>query len=161
MVRKYRKVAVGGTFDLLHRGHTDLIKKALEIGDCVAIGLTTDERLKTSPKNHFVAPYDERYKQLCDFLKKNRALKRIEIVPMKDQYGSTVFDGDIEALVVSYETYSKGDEINDIRRRKGFKTMKIITVDAVLADDGLPISTTRIRRGEIDREGHSIPAKEH
>jgi len=158
MVGRYRKAAVGGTFDQLHKGHVRLIGKALEVGDSVVIGLTTDEMLKADPKSHFVARFDERRRELLSFLASIGALGRVKMVPLNDPYGPAVDDEEVDALVVSHETYGRGEEINEIRRKKGFKPLKLIVIDDVLAEDGLPISTTRIRRGEIDREGRLLPS---
>ena len=36
------KVGIGGTFNVLHKGHRALLDKALEIGDEVVVGLTSD-----------------------------------------------------------------------------------------------------------------------
>ena len=159
MVRKYRKVAVGGTFDLLHKGHICLVKKALKLGDSVTIGLTTDELLKANPKNHFIANFDERLSELIKFVTSVGALKRVKIVPLRDSYGPTIHDRELEALIVSYETIKNVGEINEIRHKKGLKPLEIVVLEAVFAEDGLPISTTRIRRGEIDRTGNLISKK--
>ncbi len=40
---KFRKVAVGGTFDTLHTGHTALLFTALNYGRKVLVGVTSDE----------------------------------------------------------------------------------------------------------------------
>ena len=39
---KYKKVAVGGTFDKFHKGHEKLLETAFEIGEFVEIGVTSD-----------------------------------------------------------------------------------------------------------------------
>ncbi|MFH0897340.1 MAG: phosphopantetheine adenylyltransferase [Candidatus Bathyarchaeota archaeon] len=157
MARKYRKVGVSGTFDYLHKGHACLIEKAFKVGDSVEIGLTTDEMLKTNPKDHEVSKFNDRRGELFKFLADLGVLERVKIVPLYDLFGPAISDGELDALVVSDETANTGAEINEIRNKKGLKPLKIVVVDLVLADDGFPVSSSRIRRGEIDREGHLFP----
>jgi pantetheine-phosphate adenylyltransferase len=75
------------------------------------------------------------------------------IARLDDPYGPTVYSDDIEALVVSEETEPTALKINEIRKNKGLRPMDIITIGMVLAEDGKPISSTRIRKGEIDVKG--------
>lgn len=160
MVKRFRKVAVGGTFDQLHKGHIRLIEKALEMGNLVVLGLSTEELLKSYPKTHEVATFSERLRNLFNYLTSLGVIDRIRIIPLNDPYGSAISDRDIEALIVSSETSSRANEINMIRHKKGFQPLRIILVDTVLAEDGQPISTSRIRKGEIDREGKMFRHKE-
>ena len=37
-----KKVITYGTFDVLHQGHINLLKRARELGDCLIVGVTTD-----------------------------------------------------------------------------------------------------------------------
>ena len=148
--RKYHKVAVGGTFDQFHQGHRILLEKAFQVGEKVLIGVTSDE---FGGEKGEIEPCNVRMSNLNTLLKgkSNYLLARLE-----DHYGPTVEDESIDALVVSQETEPTAQEINLIRRKKGLKPLDIITIVMVLAEDGKPISSTRIRRGEIDKKGTII-----
>ena len=155
-MKKFRKVAVGGTFDELHKGHRRLLAKAFEIGEIVLIGLCTDEFVRKMGKPHMTAPYEERLRELQDFMKKSKLNAKTEIIPLNDPYGNTLTDKCIEALVVSEETEKIALKINQKRSQRQLPPLKIITINMVPAENYIPISTTRIREGEIDREGHLL-----
>jgi pantetheine-phosphate adenylyltransferase len=78
------------------------------------------------------------------------------VIPLNDPYGTTIYDADFDAIVVSEETEPTAVEINEIRVSKGMKPLDIVVVSFVLAYDGNPISSTRIRRGEINQSGNII-----
>ena len=82
-----------------------------------------------------------------------------EIVPLKDSYGLTISGNGLEALVVSKETESTASKINEIRVKASLPPLKIVAVNMVPAENCVPISTTRIRSGEIDRNGHMMKVK--
>ena len=42
----YKKVFVNGTFDLLHRGHLELLNYAKKMGEYVCVGIDTDDRVR-------------------------------------------------------------------------------------------------------------------
>jgi len=155
-MKKFRKVAVGGTFDELHKGHRRLLIKAFEVGEKVLIGLCTDEFVGKMDKPHMTAPYEVRLKELQAFLEKTRVSDKAEIIPLSDPYGNTLTDKCIEALVVSEETERIAMRINLRRREVQLPPLEIITISMVPAENYKPISTTRIRKGEIDREGHLL-----
>jgi len=155
-MKKYKKVAVGGTFDKLHRGHKALLSEAFEIGEKVVIGLSSDEFASKMGKPHVTASYTERLKELETFLGKNGLAERAEIVSLNDPYGPTLSGDGLNALVVSQETESIADKINKIRVEAGFPQLKIVAISMVPAENCNPISTTRIRSGEIDRNGHLL-----
>ncbi len=156
VTEKFRIVAVGGTFDELHKGHKALLSKAFEVGEKVLIGLCTDEFASRLKKPHEVAPYEKRLRELKKFLKDRGWLRRARIIPLHDRYGVTLSEGCVEALVVSKETEPVAVSINEKRIEKGLKPLNVVVVDMVPAEDHIPISTTRIKRGEIDREGHLV-----
>jgi pantetheine-phosphate adenylyltransferase len=153
-----KKVAVGGTFDELHKGHKVLLMKAFEIGERVIIGLCSDAFVKRLVKPHITASYEERLKELNKFLSNLRLSGRAEIISLNEPFGSSATDGSIDGLVVSEETLATANKINDQRRKSRLPALKILTVSMVRSDNCGPISTTRIRRGEMDREGRLLKA---
>lgn len=156
MSRKFDTVLVGGTFDEFHKGHRALIKKAFEVGDRVIIGLSSDHLAKELRKNHKVATYEQRLKDLRNYLKAQDVFERAKIVPLDTPYGITLSTTIAEALVVSKETEPRAIEINKKRTESGIKPLELVVIDMVPAEDFVPISSTRIRHGEIDREGHLL-----
>ena len=152
--RLFREVAVGGTFDALHRGHKILLRTAFRAGDKVLIGLSRNGFVRRLRKNHAVDPYPKRKRALISFLKKEGLLERGKIIPLDDPYGPTINNSTIDVLVVSRFTKKMADRINSIRRRRGLRPLSVVSIRMVLAEDFEPISSSRIRAGEIDREGY-------
>jgi pantetheine-phosphate adenylyltransferase len=155
-MKKYRKVAVGGTFDQLHSGHKALLGRAFEAGDKVVIGLTSDSFVAKMKKQHKTAAYQDRQRDLESYLAEQGWLSRAEIVPLEDSFGLTLKARGLEAIVVSEETEPVAEAINRERQSKGHKALGVVTVCMIPAENHNPISTTRIRRGEIDRNGHML-----
>lgn len=151
-------MATGGTFDELHIGHLALLSKAFEVGDKVIIGVSSDDfatRVKQKGKlNH---TYEQRVKNLQDTIDKQYGHQvKYTVAKLDNEFGPTVTQGRVDALVASSETARKGKEINNIRRVNGLKPISIIAVDILKAEDGGPISSTRIRAGEIDGSGKTL-----
>jgi len=155
-MKKLETVAVGGTFDEFHKGHKALLKKAFEVGKRVFIGVSSDDLVKKWGKPHKIATYEKRLDDLKSFLRRLGVLDRAEFIPLYDTYGITVSSPSLEGLVLSQETEARAHEINEKRRVKGLTPLKIIVIETVLAEDSVPISTTRIRRKEIDRDGRLL-----
>jgi len=153
---RFKLVAVGGTFDIIHKGHRRLLEKAFELGEHVIIGLTTDAFVERMGKPHKVRPYSERRRTLEEFLKEMGTLWRAKIEPIDDPYGPAIVDPDIEAIVVSDETYPRAAEINRIRRSRGLTPLEVVKIAMVMAENGKPISATRVRLGEIDENGRLL-----
>ena len=152
----HEHVAVGGTFNEIHYGHLMLILMALRLGRKVLIGVTTDEFAKKLGKRHEVRGYSERVEGLRRELERRGWIGRCEVVPLNDPYGPAVEDPSIEALVTSPFTHFRGAEINRLRVRRGLKPLRIVVCPLVVAEDGKPLSSTRIAKGEISLDGRSI-----
>jgi len=147
------KVALGGTFEPLHEGHKKLIDVAVKLGGRdVTIGITCDRMARARMRS--VLPFAIRAENVRRYVVKKYGFEP-EIVKITDPYGRTL-EVDFEYLVVSPETYEMALRINEKRAEMGKNKIKIVKVDWVLAEDGKPISSTRIKRGEIDRYGKKI-----
>jgi uncharacterized protein (UPF0218 family) len=59
-------------------------------------------------------------------------------------------------LVVTPDNKSRGEEINSIRKEKGMTPLGLLVVPLVPAEDSNPISSTRVREGDIDKNGRLI-----
>jgi pantetheine-phosphate adenylyltransferase len=149
---KYKVVATGGTFDHLHRGHVALLTKSFEVGDVVVIGVTSDEFARKEGKNPDQT-YEERVRALESYLHRDFSGRRYMIAKLDDFFGPGIASPDVEAIVVSRETAKRVHIANTMREEKGYPPLETVEVDFVLAQDSKPISSTRIRKGEIDAEG--------
>ncbi|MHC1584733.1 MAG: phosphopantetheine adenylyltransferase [Candidatus Syntropharchaeia archaeon] len=148
------KVAIGGTFEPLHDGHKALLKKVFELseGDEIVIGLTSDEMARTRYRT--VLSYRVRAENIRQYMLREYKVK-VRTVELNDRYGITL-DEDIDYIVISPETYPVAKKINELRRERGKKPIKIVRVNHVLAKDGKIISSTRIKNGEIDKHGNPL-----
>ena len=120
------------------------------------IGVTSDAFVRRLHKPHKVDSYAVRKRDLERLLSRWALISRAQIVPLDDRFGPTVANSTIQALIVSKRTIGAAYEINRIRRKKGLRPLDVIPIDLIMADDRRPISSTRIRRGRIDREGRLI-----
>jgi pantetheine-phosphate adenylyltransferase len=150
---RYRAVAVGGTFDILHVGHAKLLAKAFELGELVFIGVTGDRLVSRLNKNHPVRNFAVRRRDLQRLLKAMGWLERARITELRDRFGPATRRKRLDALVVSEETRVNGLKVNALRRNRGLKPLRLYVVRMVRTDDGQLLSDTRIRRGEVNPQG--------
>lgn len=147
------RTGVGGTFNVIHKGHELLFETAFSVGDSVEVGLTSDGFAR-SIKSVPVAPYFQRKTNLTKFLQ--RYGKPFDIVMISDFKGTAATSETMDAIVVSPETRSMADEINGLRRKNGLKALKVFCIKDVRADDSARISSSRIVKGEIDKDGRLL-----
>src|SRR5512136_1795231 len=79
------RVGLGGTFNVIHKGHELLFETAFTIGDSVEVGLTSDEFAKNI-KSVPVAPYFQRKAILTKYLE--RFGKPFSIIMISDVVGT-------------------------------------------------------------------------
>jgi pantetheine-phosphate adenylyltransferase len=144
---------MGGTFDILHKGHRALLTKASEIGNKVLIGLTTDKRARKWRPEVKINSYETRKNNLEILLDSMKLSSNFQIVPLNDDWGPSVIEEAFTAIIVSEETKKTAEKINTIRNKNGKNKLEIIIVPFVKAYDGQKISSSRIRNNEIDSNG--------
>ncbi len=158
----YEWIAIGGTFDQLHKGHKTLLRRAFELGKQVLIGLTTQDMVKHKPDWEIIASYVERENELEKWLNAEGYNGRYIIRPLHNKYGPAITMAELQLIVVSEETCPVAKEINEIRREHKLPLLHIAVLTMVMAEDHISISSTRIRAGQIDRDGrliyHEVPS---
>ena len=87
----YKKVFVNGTFDLLHRGHIELLNYARKQGVHVCVGIDTDDRVreKKGPTRPIFNQEERKY-----FLENLKAVDEVRFFSN---------DAELEGLVKSYQ----------------------------------------------------------
>jgi pantetheine-phosphate adenylyltransferase len=152
---RFKVVAMGGTFDIMHKGHIMLLEAAFSASEKVIIGLASDELAKKKGKllRH---TYQQRLDTLRQFIEKKFQNKSYLISKLDNDFGPAVIEGDVQALVVSEETSCQGPILNKIRQEKNLNPVETVIVPMALAKDGKKISSTRIRNSEIDAEGNLL-----
>lgn len=150
---EFTLVAMGGTFDIIHKGHLTLLSKAFSISSKVIIGLTSDELAEKRGKKT-LNNYEKRFEILMSVIKTTFPKQAFQISKLDNDFGPAVLEENVQALVVSDETGNQGEILNRLRAEKNLSPVKIVIVPMVLAQDDHRISTTRIKNSEIDVEGN-------
>ncbi len=157
---RYKVVATGGTFDHIHKGHEALLSKSFEVGGEVVIGVTSDafasHEGKVPDQN-----YSERLARLKALVHRKFPGRKYVIAKLDDYFGPGIASPDVEAIVVTRETSSRVPIANELRAKKGYPPLAVVLIDYVLAQDKRPISSTRIRRREIDERGRLLRPLAH
>lgn len=153
MKYKYQYLAVGGTFDHLHRGHKKLLDTAFSLAPKVAVALTVKDFSQHKEIAQAILPYHIRYQELLAYLKNKNFIKRASIFPLHDIYGIARDDKTLDSIIVTKKTYNNAVKINKLRLAHALPHLNIIKVSYIKSSDGRIITSTRIRKGEINRDG--------
>lgn len=153
-MKQFQYVAVAGTFDRLHKGHEALLLKAFAVSERVAVGVTVEDLTKGKKLYNLILPYETRVNEVKDFLAHHDLLDRAVFFPLHDVYGPAITDETLQALVVSTKTLSGGKHVNKKRKHRNMPPLTLVVCDYISSDDDSYLSSTRLRYGEITRDGH-------
>jgi len=154
-MKKFDLVAMGGTFDVIHKGHITLLSEAFSISDKVIIGLTSNQWASKKGKD-LLNDFDKRLEKLVKVIENFFPNTSFEISKLDNDFGPAVLEKKVQALVVSDETSNQGEVLNLLRKQKNIPPVDVVVVPMVLAKDGNKISTTRIKNQEIDYDGNLL-----
>ena len=123
-----KKVITYGTFDLLHYGHINLLRRAKSLGDYLIVGLSTDEFNNIEKNKECYFDYENR-KSLLD------AVKYVDLVIPEENWKQKISDiqkYNIDVFVIGDDWKGKFDYLKDfgvevvyLPRTKEISTSKI------------------------------------
>ncbi len=115
-----------GTFDLLHIGHINLLRRAKELGDFLIVGLSTDEFNRIKGKKAYQS-FAERKKIL-------EAIKYVDLIIEENSWSDKrkhIKEYNVDILVMGSDWEGKFDDLSDVcqviylPRTEGISTTKI------------------------------------
>ena len=126
---KFKTVLTYGTFDLLHYGHLEILRRASLLGDKLIVGVSTDKFNEIKGKT-CVLPYQKR-KELIESLDYVD-----EVIPENnwDQKVTDIQDNDIDIFVMGDDWEGKFDELKVfceviyLPRTKGISSTKLRSI---------------------------------
>jgi glycerol-3-phosphate cytidylyltransferase len=127
--QKFKTVLTYGTFDLLHYGHLEILRRASSLGDKLIVGISTDEFNELKGKT-CVLPYEKR-KELLE------SLDYVDKVIPEDNWEQKVSDvkeNDVDIFVMGSDWEGKFDELKAyckviyFPRTKGISTTKLKSI---------------------------------
>ena len=142
---------MGGTFDRFHAGHEALLLGCLASTQYLEVWLVSD--LMAQVKDRTARSWNERSADISAWAEGLGLSDRISFHNLVDRVGPAESRSDVTSIGCTPETRSACDAINDVRAENGLSPLQVVEVAHVLASDGSPISSTRIRSGVIDSEG--------
>ena len=122
-----RKVITYGTFDLLHAGHINLLRRAKELGDYLIVVVSTDEFNWNEKRKKCYFSYEERKKLV-------EAVRYVDLVIPEDNWDQKISDVKeyhVDTFVMGDDWKGKFDFLKDycevvyLPRTEGISTTKI------------------------------------
>ncbi|AXP80586.1 Glycerol-3-phosphate cytidylyltransferase [Mariniflexile rhizosphaerae] len=127
--KKMKTVLTYGTFDLLHYGHIEILRRAKELGDRLVVGISTDEFNKIKGKECQI-PYEKRK----EFLE---AVHYVDLVIPESEWEQKIEDiknNEIDIFVMGDDWKGKFDNLKEyceviyLPRTVGISTTKLKSI---------------------------------
>ncbi|MBL11345.1 MAG: hypothetical protein CMB46_00835 [Euryarchaeota archaeon] len=143
---------IGGTFDRFHKGHLHLLSKSLEKCSELEVWINSDNLAKK--KDPRVQTWEVRHHNIKSSLDEE-SLSRVSFGELEDNFGPAPTHEKAQVIFSTEDTMQNCIEINKLRIMNELDPLEIVILELQNAWDGIPISSSRIRDGVIDREGNS------
>ena len=128
-----KRIITYGTYDLLHYGHINLLKRAKELGDYLIVGLSTDEFNTNAKNKKTYFPYEVR-KQLLE------SLRYVDLVIPEEnweQKKSDIVKYDADVFVIGDDWAGKFDELKEVCEVVYLPRTPEISTSKIKADLGI------------------------
>ncbi|MCY1605264.1 glycerol-3-phosphate cytidylyltransferase [Staphylococcus pettenkoferi] len=121
-----RRVITYGTYDLLHYGHIELLRRAREMGDYLIVALSTDEFNRIKHKKSYYN-FEQRKMML-------ESIRYVDLVIPEDGWGQKEKDIDryeVDTFVMGHDWEGEFDFLKDkcdviyLKRTEGISTTQI------------------------------------
>lgn len=147
---KFNTVGLGGTFDHFHEGHALFLDISCYYSDQVHVGLISDKYLDINPKKFRkkIYKYSKRALNVEKHIKHRKKLSNIIKIDSKGKDIEYASESDLEAIIVSQETYSGALRINSMRSSIKKDPFTIILIPFVVSEDRKKLNSTQIREQE-------------
>uniref|UniRef100_A0A914KNV6 Cytidyltransferase-like domain-containing protein n=1 Tax=Meloidogyne incognita TaxID=6306 RepID=A0A914KNV6_MELIC len=167
--KPFRHVVLGGAFDKLHNGHKLLLSEAVFRSTKITCGVTDGDMIKKKVLYELMEPIKTRCANVENFVKDISENVNCITVPIYDAFGPSIEDNKCEAIIVSDETLKGAEAVNDKRKEKGLRPLKIHPIkllgneqlnDKILKEIKLSSSAKRREMlGSILREPKDSPTE--
>jgi len=150
-VAKFNSVGLGGTFDHFHAGHALFLDISCHYSNQIHVGLISDKYLDKNPKKFrkSIEKYSKRVLRVDKHIKlrkKESTVVKIDSLGKEVKYAS---ESDLEAIIVSQETYSGALQINTMRKSMKKELLTIILIPLVVSEERKKLSSTQIREQDL------------
>lgn len=142
-----------GSWDHFHVGHKQFLLKAFSVAREVWVGVTAPELTEHKPLAATIESFAIRQKSVQQFVQNLGKTHLLNFFRLEDIFGPAIEPTITGALLVTTQTTKGGEAVNDKRRALGLAPLQLIKVPFFMAGDGKLLSSERIRRGEVNRNG--------